>query len=263
MKIHAPLAAETIFHLGPIAVTNSMLTSVLVVVLLLVLARLATRKMQLIPGRYQAMWEMIVEFLLDLSEDTAGKKVGRTVFPLIATFFIFILTANWMGLLPGIGPAIYIEVAESAGHSAGEIVHVPLFRAANADLNMTAAMALLSITVVQIAGVAVNGIKGYLKHLATPLLLAPVHIISELSHIVSLSARLFGNIFGGEVLVTVMYWLVPIVFPAVFLGLEVLFGFIQAMIFTVLSIVYMALATSGGHEEHGEQAHAAPGPVGH
>ncbi|GAB4405190.1 MAG: F0F1 ATP synthase subunit A [Anaerolineales bacterium] len=256
MKIHAPLAAETIFHLGPIPVTNSMLTSVLVVILLLVLAWLATRKMQLIPGRYQAMWEMVVEFLLDLSVDTAGKKVGRIVFPLIATFFIFILTANWMGLLPGIGPSIYVEVAEAAEHGT-EIVHVPLFRAANADLNMTAAMALLSITIVQIAGVAVNGVKGYLKHLASPILLTPVHIVSELSHIISLAARLFGNIFGGEVLVTVMYSLVPVVVPAVFLGLEVLFGFIQALIFSVLSIVYIALATAGGHEENGEQAHAA------
>ncbi|MGB9578591.1 MAG: F0F1 ATP synthase subunit A [Halothiobacillaceae bacterium] len=258
MKIHAPLAAETIFHLGPIPVTNSMLTSVLVVILLLVLAWLATRKMQLIPGRYQAMWEMVVEFLLDLAEDTAGKRVGRKVFPLIATFFIFILTANWMGLLPGIGPSIYIKVAESAGHGAEEIVQVPLFRAANADLNMTAAMALLSITVVQISGVLVNGVKGYIKHLASPILLTPVHIVSELSHIISLAARLFGNIFGGEVLVTVMYSLVPVVVPAVFLGLEVLFGFIQALIFTVLSIVYIALATSGDHEGHEEHAHAVP-----
>ncbi|MDH7488149.1 MAG: F0F1 ATP synthase subunit A [Anaerolineae bacterium] len=256
MKIHAPLAAETIFHLGPIPVTNSMLTSALVVILLLVMAWLVTRKMQLIPGRYQAMWEMVVEFLLDLSVDTAGKKVGRIVFPLIATFFIFILTANWMGLLPGIGPSIYVEVAEAAEHGT-EIVRVPLFRAANADLNMTAAMALLSITVVQIAGVAVNGVKGYVKHLASPILLTPVHIVSELSHIISLAARLFGNIFGGEVLVTVMYSLVPVVVPAVFLGLEVLFGFIQALIFSVLSIVYIALATAGGHEENGEPAHAA------
>jgi F-type H+-transporting ATPase subunit a len=258
MKIHAPLAAETIAHLGPIPITNSMLTSVLVMALLLVLAWLATRKMQLVPGRYQALWEIVVEFLLDLSEDTAGKRVGRKVFPLIATFFIFILTANWLGLLPGVGPSIYVKVAESAGHGAEEIVHVPLFRAANADLNMTAAMALLSITVVQISGILVNGIKGYLKHLATPPLLAPVHIVSELSHIISLAARLFGNIFGGEVLVTVMYALVPVVVPAVFLGLEVLFGFIQALIFSVLSIVYIALATAGDHEEHGEQAHAAP-----
>jgi F-type H+-transporting ATPase subunit a len=88
-------------------------------------------------------------------------------------------------------------------------------------------------------------------------LLTPVHIISEFSHIISLAARLFGNIFGGEVLVTVMYALVPLLVPTVFLGLEVLFGFIQALIFTVLSIVYIALATSGGHDDHAETAHAA------
>jgi len=258
MKIHAPLAAEPIAHLGPIIITNSMLTSVLVVALIALLAWLGTRKMKLIPGRYQSLLEMIVEFLLDLAEDTAGKRVGRKIFPLVATFFIFILAANWIGLLPGFGSSITVAALESGGHGAEEVVRVPLFRAANADLNMTAAMALLSITVVQISGVLVNGVKGYLKHLTSPAMLTPVHIISEFSHIISLAARLFGNIFGGEVLVTVMYALVPLLVPTVFLGLEVLFGFIQALIFTVLSIVYIALATSGGHDDHAETAHAAP-----
>jgi len=258
MEIHAPLAAEPIAHLGPITITNSMLTSVLVVVLLVLAAWLGTRKMKLVPGRFQAMLEMVVEFLLNLSEDTAGKRVGRKIFPLIATFFIFILTANWMGLLPGFGSSITVAALESGGHGAEEALRVPLFRAANADLNMTVAMALLSITVVQIAGVLTNGVRGYLKHLASPPMLAPVHIISELSHIISLAARLFGNIFGGEVLVTVMYALVPILAPTIFMGLEVLFGFIQALIFTVLSVVYIALATSGDHDEHGQEAHTAP-----
>lgn len=256
MKIHAPLAAEPIAHLGPITITNSMLTSVLVVALLALLAWLGTRKMKLVPGRYQSLLEMIVEFLLDLAEDTAGKRVGRKIFPLVATFFIFILAANWIGLLPGFGSSITVAALESGGHGGREVLRVPLFRAANADLNMTAAMALLSITIVQIAGVAVNGIKGYLSHLASPPMLTPVHIISEISHIISLAARLFGNIFGGEVLVTVMYGLVPLLVPTIFLGLEVLFGFIQALIFTVLSIVYIALATSGGHDDHAEKAHA-------
>lgn len=258
MKIHAPLAAEPIAQLGPITITNSMLTSVLVIALLALLAWLGTRKMKLIPGRYQSLLEMIVEFLLDLAEDTAGKRVGRKIFPLVATFFIFILAANWIGLLPGFGSSITVAALEGAEHGAEHAARVPLFRAANADLNMTAAMALLSITVVQISGVLVNGVKGYLKHLTSPAMLTPVHIISEFSHIISLAARLFGNIFGGEVLVTVMYGLVPILVPTVFLGLEVLFGFIQALIFTVLSIVYIALATSSEHEDHAEAAHAAP-----
>lgn len=248
MEIHAPLAPEPIAQLGPIVITNAMFTSAVVIVILCVLAWLGTRKMQMVPGRYQSLLEMVVEFLLNLSENTAGKKVGRKILPLIATFFIFILAANWIGLMPGFG-SITVAPLEAAGHAAEHVAKVPLLRSANSDLNMTAAMALLSITVVQVLGVVYNGVKGYLKHLATPIFLFPVHVLSEISHVVSLSARLFGNIFGGEVLVLVMYSLVPILIPTVFLGLEVLFGFIQALIFTVLSIVYIALATAHPHEE--------------
>jgi F-type H+-transporting ATPase subunit a len=244
MEIHAPLAPDPIIQLGPLVITNAMLTSVVVIAIICLIAWLGTRKMRLVPGRYQSMLEMIVEFLLDLSENTAGKRIGRRVFPLIATFFIYILLANWISLFPGFGEAITVAPLKSAGEA---VARVPLLRAANSDLNMTAAMALLSITVVQFMGLMVNGVRGYLKHLATPWFLTPVHLISELSHIISLAARLFGNIFGGEVLITVMYGLVPLLVPTVFLGLEVLFGFIQALIFTVLSIVYISLATAGTH----------------
>jgi F-type H+-transporting ATPase subunit a len=190
-----------------------------------------------------------VEFLYTLAVDTAGKKVGRRIFPLIATFFIFILTANWLGLFPLFGT---LKI-QGLHHEP-----VPLLRAANADLNMTVAMALISITTVQVLGLAYNGLKGYLKHLSTPPFLTPVHLISEISHVISLAARLFGNIFGGEVLMLVMYALVPILVPTVFAGLEVLFGFIQALIFTVLSAVYITLATgSGNHGEAAAEASAA------
>lgn len=247
MHISAPLASEPIAHLGPLTITNSMVTSLFVIVLLCIVAYLGTRRMQVVPGRLQALLEMVVEFLLNLSTDTAGQKAGRKVFPLVATFFIFILAANWMGLLPGFGS---IKVLSPEGHE-----YVPLLRAANSDLNMTAAMALISITTVQVLGVVYNGVLGYIKHLATPIFLLPVHILSEVSHIISLAARLFGNIFGGEVLMLVMYSLVPVLVPTVFAGLEALFGFIQALIFTVLSVVYMALAVGG---EHGEAAEAQP-----
>lgn len=248
MHISAPLAAEPIFKLGPFNVTNSMITALFAIVVICVLSYIGTRKMKIVPGRLQAMLEFIVEYLLTLATNTAGKKAGRQIFPLIATFFIFILVANWMGLLPGFGA---IKVYSSIEHE-----YVPLFRAANADLNMTAAMALISITTVQFLGVMYNGVLGYIKHLATPVFLFPVHILSELSHIISLSARLFGNIFGGEVLLLVMYSLVPILVPTVFAGLEVLFGFIQALIFTVLSVVYIALVV--GHEEPEEAPELQP-----
>lgn len=235
------LAPEPVFRLGGLVVTNTMLTSVLVMAILVILAAVYRSKLSVeSPGRFQSLVEWALGFVLDICEDTAGRTLGRRVFPLVATFFVFILSANWIGLLPGFST---IKITNFEGH------HVPLLRSANSDLNMTAAMALIAVGAVQVLGVSAHGVRGYLKELATPALLAPVHIISELSHIVSLAGRLFGNIFGGEVLLLVMYSLVPAVVPAIFVGLEVLFGFIQALIFTVLSTVYIALAAAPQHEE--------------
>jgi F-type H+-transporting ATPase subunit a len=183
--------------------------------------------------------EWVLGFVLDIVEDSAGHSLGRRIFPLVATFFVFILTANWIGLLPGFNT---VKITNFEGH------HVPLLRSANSDLNMTAAMALIAVGTVQVLGVASHGIVGYLKELASPPLLAPVHVISEISHVVSLAGRLFGNIFGGEVLLLVMYALAPVVVPAIFVGLEAFFGFIQALIFTVLATVYIVLAAVPVHE---------------
>lgn len=245
MEIHAAMAPDVLFHIGPFSVTNSMLTAWIVMVFLVIISLLATRRMSVVPqSRLQNLMEMIVDFLLDLSEKTAGSTVGRRVFPLIATLFIFILTANWFGILPGVG-SITLCDPQHPDHC------VPIFRAATSDLNMTAAMALIAVVTVQVIGVTVNGVKGYLKELSSPLLLTPIHIIGELSHVISLSARLFGNIFGGEILLAVMFALVPYFVPVIFMGLEMFFGFIQALIFSVLTIVYISLAAAGhGSEEH-------------
>ena len=247
MEIHASMASEALFYIGPFTVTNTMFTTWVVMASLIVMAILVTRRMSLVPeSRFQSLMEMIIEFLLDLSEKTAGVRVGRMVFPLIATLFIFILTANWFGVLPIVG-AITLCDPHHPGHC------VPVFRAATSDLNITAAMALIAIVTVQVVGVTANGVKGYLKELSTPLLLTPIHLVGEISHIVSLSARLFGNIFGGEILLAVMFALVPYFVPVIFMGLEMFFGFIQALIFSVLTIVYIALAAGGhGGEEHAE-----------
>lgn len=218
-----------------------MLTTVLVVLVLTILGIIYRSTLSLeSPGRFQSTIEWVLSWVLSMSESTAGRTLGRRIFPLSATFFIFILTANWIGLFPGFGT---IMVTNCEGH------HVPLFRSANSDLNMTVAMAIIAVATVQVLGVMTHGVMGYLKELATPLFLAPIHIIGEISHVISLAGRLFGNIFGGEVLMVVMYSLVPYFVPVVFLGLEVLFGFIQAMIFTVLSLVYIALAATPQHEE--------------
>lgn len=237
------LAPEPVFRVGELVITNTMITSVLVVAVLGVVAAIYRSVLSVSsPGRFQSAVEWVLGFVLNLCEQSAGPELGRRIFPLVATFFIFILTANWLGLLPGFH---FIRVVNFEGHA------VPLVRSANSDLNMTVAMALVAVGTVQVLGVAYRGFTGYLKELFTPIFMAPIHILSELSHVISLAGRLFGNIFGGEVLMLVMYTLVPYVVPALFLGLEVLFGFIQALIFSVLTIVYISLAAA---PEHGEEA---------
>jgi F-type H+-transporting ATPase subunit a len=292
---------ETLFELGPISFTNSMLYTLIVIAFLTILSIFAMRRMSLVPKGSQNFMEAVVEFLLGLTEGTAGKRVGRRIFPLIATLFIFIITANYAGLLPGVGtvgvctavkaeapstPGAEVEhapapVAEepsgglpqfhcSPGPNGEERHFVPFLRAPNADLNTTLAMALLAVGVVQFSGIAAHGVGGYLKELVTPIFLAPIHIMGEISRVISLSFRLFGNIFGGEVLVTVMFALLGSVFIGfgafIFLGLEVLFGFIQAMIFSILTLVFIttAVAGHGGHEPghaSGEAHTDHPGPA--
>ena len=294
--LHVSVRAETLFKLGPLNVTNSLATMVVLMALIIIGVALIARRASVDkPGRAQSIIEMVVEFLLDLVENTAGKRVGRRVFPLIAALFIFIILANYSGLLPGVGTiGFYEDEAEMTEASAqvasvqyateGEAeeghhkVLVPFMRSPNADLNMTLAMALLTFIIVQVAGVAAHGVGGRLKHLADPPFMFPIEIIGELSRIVSLSFRLFGNIFAGEVLVTVMVtmsaavlektvWIAVPFFalPTIFLFLEVLFGFIQALVFALLTLIYISLAAAGhdDHEDEHDHAHGHAPAHGH
>ena len=244
MGIEISMAAEPLFHIGGLPVTNSIVTTWAVMLFLVILSLGATRKMQLVPSGLQNLAEMVVETLLGMVEPVAGPKLGRRIFPLIASLFIFILTANWIGLLPGFGTIGIREVRES--HS----ILVPILRPANSDFNTTIAMALITIILVQAAGIRAHGVLGYLKELATPWFLTPIHLISEVSHVLSLSARLFGNIFGGDVILMVISSLVPFLAPVVFLVLESLFGLIQALIFSMLSLAYFTIAAGSHQAEH-------------
>lgn len=299
MEVHVELAAETLWEIGPVAITNSMFMMFVVMALILIVFSVIARGAKFIPGRAQSVIEMIVEFILDLVEGTAGRRVGRRIFPLIAGIFIFILFANFSGLLPGVG-TIYLEkdddthvvettevtetegdteaavatdTEDEAGAAAVEEDHhpteVPIMRPPTADLNMTLAMSLLTFIVVQIAGVTAHGIGGRIKHMADPPFLFPIEVISELSRIISLAARLFGNVFAGEVLLAVMYSmanaikiaLIPVVFPVVFIFLEVLFGTIQALVFALLTLIYITLAAAG-HDDHEHEEAQAPASAG-
>lgn len=247
-ELTASPRAEDFFTIGRLTITNSMVMMVLVMAGLVLFGYFATRKIQLVPGRYQSMLEMIVEMILALCENAAGKRAGRILLPLIGTIFIYVLIANWVTLLPGFGTVWWNVVHE------GVTEHIPLLRAANADINMTLAMAIFSFIAFQYAGLRAHGIKGRIKEMATPLylspLLLPIHIISELSRLISLSFRLFGNTFAGEVLLILMVGLAG---PGVvlFMGLEMLFAYIQALVFSVLTLVYTTLALGGLPTDHG------------
>lgn len=303
-KPHVSLAAEKLFSIGPLNVTNSMLTMIIVMLGLTLFFAYATRRIasgsaeaaRQAPRGAQNFAEFVVETLLGLVESTAGKQLGRRILPLIATFFIFILTANYTGLLPGVGTIGFCEHVEeehaaivltsstvpmtagatvaaaeegqlSPGCSNPGEVLVPFFRAPNADLNMTIAMALIAIVVVQYQAIKAHGVGSYLKEFIAP----PIpflHLIGEFSRIISLSARLFGNIFGGEVLLAVIIALtLPAigllgVIPAIFYGLELFFGFIQALLFSLLTLIYIAVAAAG-HGDHDHEEHGATGAVEH
>jgi F-type H+-transporting ATPase subunit a len=293
MEVHVELAAETLWEIGPVHITNSMFMMFVVMALILIVFTIIARGARYIPGRAQGVVEMIVEFILDLVEGTAGRRIGRRIFPLVAGIFIFILFANFSGLLPGVGTitldkgddshaeeTALVAQTESESEADSEEAHaetaageeeehstaVPIMRPPTADLNMTLAMSLLTFVVVQIAGVSAHGIGGRIKHMADPPFLFPIEVISELSRIISLAARLFGNVFAGEVLLGVMYGManaikiaiVPVAFPVVFIFLEVLFGTIQALVFALLTLIYITLAAAGhdDHEHEEAPAHA-------
>jgi F-type H+-transporting ATPase subunit a len=304
MDVHIELAAEELFKIGPFSVTNSFMTMLIVMALILIVGVFVARKAQMIPGRLQAAIELVLEFLLGLSESAGGRSLGRSVFPLVSGLFIFILFANYSGLLPGVGTVgverddphaeeeheettdsgearIYTIAAagsavnqtataaqEEAAEEEPEQVLVPFLRPPTADLNMTLAMALVTFVAVQIYGIRAHGVVGRIKHMADPPFLLPIEIISELSRIISLSARLFGNVFAGEALLAVMYAIgakvgivvIPVLVPVIFLGLELLFGTIQALVFAMLTIIYIAVAAAHGHDDEHDEAHA-PAPA--
>jgi F-type H+-transporting ATPase subunit a len=284
MDIHVSIAAETLFSIGPFHFTNAFLTMLLVMAFLVIFGMRVARKAALQPNSYgQFIFESVIDFLLGMVESTAGKRVGRRIWPLIGGLFIFIIVSNYSGLLPGIGTigiwkdgghgeeaALVASAmpgavdAELAAASEGGRTLVPLFRSPSADLNMTLAMAILAVLIVQVAGVMAHGVGGRIKHMADPWWIFPLEVIAEVSRIVSLSFRLFGNVFAGEILVAVMvgiaaatwFLVATLAVPTIFLYLEILFGFVQALVFSLLVLIYLSLATAGGHGDHdAEESH--------
>jgi F-type H+-transporting ATPase subunit a len=229
--------AELLFNIGGIPVTNSILTAWVVIAILVLFAFFSTRNMKLMPTGFQNFWELIIELWVGISEQTMGRRRGRRFMPLIVTAFLFILFSNWFGTLP-IG---YLTVHNPEGHV------VPLLRSSDSDLNVTAAMALMMIALAEFFELKSLGLFGYLKGLFLP---NPLRWLEIFTRPLSLSFRLFGNIFAGEVLLATMLTVAPFLL-FVFIALELFVGLIQALIFSMLSLVFLSIATV--HEDANEQ----------
>ena len=303
------LPAEMVVPMGEasgfkVGITNTMIETIIVDILLVVLAAVATAKIRsgskdaLLPRGLQNVFEMIIEMLYGLAESVLGKR-AKQVFWLGATIFLFVLFANWLELFPGVDSVGILEHPKEPGIaysrngallSLPEVKNeapkteakpaeqeyqgwelVPFVRAAATDLNVTLAIALISVVMTQVYGFQALGIQYMGKFLATKrlgdgnpmglidLIVGALELISEFAKIVSFTFRLFGNIFAGQVLLFVMAaFLIPfLVFGTlIFYGLEVFVGLIQAIVFMMLTFVFIAMATAGhGGEEHAEHAH--------
>lgn len=242
------IAAEKLFSLWGFPVTNAFLIGVLVSALLIFAITKVTRHPALVPKGLQNVLEFIFEALLDLIESvTQDKKQAKQFFPLIATIFLFVLVANWAGLLPGLG-TVGIWHQNALGHA----TIIPFLRSTSADLNFTMALSLITVVTVQCTGIAALGIVRYgQKFLISPFrkpyvigtVVGILELVSELGKMISFTFRLFGNVFAGEVLLTVMLHLVPYFLPLPFMFLEIFVGFIQAVVFAMLTLVFLKMAT--------------------
>lgn len=237
------LAAEKLFYIGPLPVTNSLLTTWLVTLILIGFAFIVTRKVTPIPSPLQNFAEFLVEKLRNMVESVAGEKT-KAFFPIIASFFFFIIVGNYLGLLPGVGTIGFHEGKN----------FVPLFRSINSDINTTLALALVSVIATHYFAIKYLGIVEYLKKWfpLNPIMLfvGVIELAGEFTKVVSLSFRLFGNIYAGEsVLHTASHKLFAFIVPLPFLSLELIVGFVQALVFSMLTLAFMVLLTEK-HEAH-------------
>jgi F-type H+-transporting ATPase subunit a len=234
------LKAQQLFSIGNFEVTNSFFLTLVVCIVLIGFALLMRKKIKEIPGKLQNIVEMAIEALLNLMQSTLGsKEKAERYFPLIATIFLFILVSNLFGLLPGVG-SFWIE-------NGGK--EVPLFRSPAADLNFTLAFAVISVIVTNIIGMAATGVFNHLGkyfNFKGPIdfFIGILELISEFAKIVSLTFRLFGNVFAGEVLLTIIFSLAPYIIPLPFMFLELFVGMIQAFIFAMITLVSISLHTA-------------------
>ena len=270
--------AEPVYHYKNFLITNALLTSWVVVIVIIIVSFILRSKLQEIPGKIQNLFEIIIESALSLCDQvTNDRALSMKIFPIAISVFFFILINNWFGILP-LGGLGLIEKGETGA------VFVPFLRGGTADINTTIALAIMAVLGANIFGVFSIGIwKTFNKYVnlnvigqivkkirkdPTIIIVAPItffvgliEIIGEFAKIASLSFRLFGNVFAGEVLLVSMAALVGYIIPIPFLFLEILVGLIQALIFSILLVVYFTIGATD-HDEHEEKS-SSPSQDGH
>jgi F-type H+-transporting ATPase subunit a len=271
---HFQLAPEKPFGEN-IPITNTMIAAWLTIIVVGILSYFATRKMKLVPRGLQNIMEVVLEALIGFVESIAGKDNGRKFFPIVATIFIFVIANAWLALFPGFMSIGSWETVVK--HGVEETVLVPFLRGANTDVNFPLALALVSFIFVEYWGLKSHGFTGYMGKFVNfrryfggwgkvlrgqvgsgmgmlftgmiDIFVGFVELLSELIRIVSFTFRLFGNMTAGEILVFSMMFLIPWVAAVPFMGLELFIGFVQALIFCGLTVVFLVMAVAP-HEEH-------------
>ena len=237
------LHPEPIFHIGTFTVTNTILNTLLVDVILIALAWFVTTKAKLIPGFFQTCIELLIEGFYNLTKSVAADKTMK-IFPYVMTFFLVILISNWSGLFPFLTAITFQPPGEE---------HMHLFRSASTDLNFTLALAIVSLVATHAMSINTLGIKAYLNRFfpLNPLGLYTglLELISEFTKVISFSFRLFGNVFVGEVMLLTLSTAAALLVPIPLLMYELLVGIIQASIFALLTMAFMAIFTTP-HEKH-------------
>ena len=250
--MHIAIAPEQLTHIGSLGVSNSFVMIWLIAILLIVVAQLISRKVSLVPKLAQNGAEWCVESLLDMMQGVLGtKEKALKYFPFVATIFTVILASNWLGLVPGVGSiGVFHSVMETGGTATRELV--PFLRSPSSDLNFTLGLALMTIITINIMGIRATGLKFAISrylNFSSPInfFIGILELIGEFAKIISLSFRLFGNVFAGEVLLIIIGFLVPYLVPVPFLGLELFAGFIQALVFSTLTLVFLSLLVEKHH----------------
>jgi len=237
-------AAEPIFSVGSFKFTNALLDTFLIDAIIISVCLYVNKNIKLIPGKLQNGIEYMTETLYGLTESVAAERTAK-IFPYFMSFFLFILLINWSGLIPGVGTIGFFHEVE------GKKELIPLIRAASSDLNMTLGLALVSLVATHVMSINTVGIKDYLSRYFSlnPIFLyvGILEIIGEITKVISLSFRLFGNIFAGEVVLSTVSSIFAFIFPLPFMLLEVIVGLVQALVFSMLTMAFMAVLTTPHH----------------